>query len=1046
VNPLDLAVKGIFAYHFLNLEGECVIKVQSMEELIQHALCFDKDGNLIESIYSEIVDESKAINFASKELGLTDLRPAENETMNIDPYIAEDDNGRLEVVRYQGNQEGRHCTYQTQDQIVECILRSLAGNIEYNFENTLEVIQRMLNIADKNYDVSVDSNMDQEAFMVATAMYNSNNITTHFEMQYVEKNEFGSPNLPPLIERVLPDGTTVFLLSTGEGSVIRRGPLGFLSAILPLELLIPREANFIPIAEKTPGGSFNITAGFGVRLPGFGNMSHMRYLAEAHRYGSLGNWEKIPQFKQIFDMIDTGMQALDRITCEIQKILSLDNIPNLFFRPGMVPYYQRPVDDTLKGLVAFQQDVVQGVRYPVGIRRNGGDDIPGEPAAGRAAGRRAGAPVAVSPDTLEEWLEQMGFPADDGEFALTKQDQREITRSFFNFGDDKLGNLLANTNTVQGQIRWKSEYEASWITKSRFGKYVASWPLMAALIWRELNKNDSWASADNTRRGQILAGTLSQLSSSLSEDTASHLRDVEYDIREGNMAESFVRTIIGVGLRKVPESEPFVQSTEESVHSYVNARLTISPKYWDLIHKRSSSASGDPKGVFASQLRPVDPAHPLTDFLGEFVVRPDIEGNWPRLQPGENVWESVKPAARAKAAGVADMGMCAVDPHTRKLSEDPVASRNVRPRMSAGARVSGFRHAGASASASVDTSDYTTFRDGPPQYGFITPETTASGAMHTSMDFTPNQHWKQKWHDVMRFCRQSFIRRTLHIAFMGMPINAHVLCNMARRSIPPPICVMPADPYIDFQMTSGIFLKSGADTGYLRYALNDISVGHNSDYKLINIHLTGWLGSIVQRIENVFVVDHLAFHRYLRGGDGELVKNPRIPNQPNRNCDFAYNNIKRRHANRFVLYAGASFQSKDMPDPLPLSGSYAKSSYAGTGIHFDEDGLGGRNKKGPLYPSAIVCNMRAGFYLVNKSVPQGEDDASFDDRCKVASKTYNTLLGRANQWGPNFSTESIKRRVWYGTSALGPASENIGQILNGSPGLISAIVKDNDEN
>ena len=220
-------------------------------------------------------------------------------------------------------------------------------------------------------------------------------------------------------------------------------------------------------------------------------------------------------------------------------------------------------------------------------------------------------------------------------------------------------------------------------------------------------------------------------------------------------------------------------------------------------------------------------------------------------------------------------------------------------------------------------------------------------------------------------------------------------------------------------------------------------MSYNGSYKMLYGHLTAWFGALVKIIENVLVVDHVSFDRYLRGGDGSLVRTvyTQGKNNPSRDLiDFDVNVPSERKSHRFVLYAGASYRDSDVPDPLPLTGSYRTGNYAGLGVFISNHDVE-RTYSGAAYPSAVLVNYKCGFWRLNEGIGAvDENQMPFEQRVHLSENARNLLLSRANQFGRNPSTHGMKRRIKNGTGPLGVLPENIGHIFNGSPGTISEVM------
>jgi hypothetical protein len=958
------------------------------------------------------------------------------------------------------------------------------------------------------------------------------------------------------------------------------------------------------LVAVTTGGSSSALGGIRGALPGFSNISHMRYLANAYRLGTAGNWVKIPEYEESFRKISEGMYALDRVTDFIKNAWSLPDRPNLFFDERNMPYYQIPRDEHLRGLTTFQQDAVQGVRYGIGIQASGsysislaggaGDlsgtlsvvrqggippgfagDVPAYRGVWRTAlnyslanqqgGRsrppaserlQSGAPrnsvgtnALTYPGSGLEWMVQMGFAADPQPIGAgfnanaEQRAQGEQGVGAFLYGQFE-GPLLVQMQTGRGVAEWIRRYEASGASApENTGLADSTWGSMAREVSRLIQMTSGWQNNGNRERGGMLARVVTGITfvvESYKEESSANLKlrgkalndmigfATKMDFRkkfvasDGRLAQDGVDTRADLQttadrLIKAlygPNAQP-----ESFSPRYLHSRLSLAPDYWKSVGARVAQVLGIQDqniGSTLSILRPYDPDAPNSRLLGltpDFALVLDFLAT--RAPPG-----AAPPRGQADAENfLADpnnartLGVFAdeiaqhargrpqfsikasmLDPVMRRMAEAPVGGSGDMGSYAGGRAEkrtrfsdSGSRSGGRD-EMEVDDDDLLPQRAGgrffyvppsrpsardEPEYGrwykdavkgaHGEPHTYGTTAMHElapgphyaqmhtfehaipgASNFAPNSHFTDRWNRVMAECAYDLPRRMMHLAFLGLPIHARSFSNLKRCGIPPPITLLPADPFIEFRMTSMIFVKAGAETGFLSYFLKDLTVSYNGSYKILYANLTAWFGAMVKIIENVLVVDHVSFDRYLRGADGSLVRSvyTQGKNNPTEDrIDFDINAPGDRKRHRFVLYAGASYSDNEVPDPLPLTGSYRTGNYAGLGVFISNQDVG-RTRSGAAYPSAVLVNYKTGFWMLNQGIGNVDDDqAPFEKRVDVASRAHNLLLSRANQWGMNLATNDYKRRIKNGTGPLGVLCEGIGYIFNGSPGTISEVLE-----
>lgn len=1288
VNPLDPSMFGTRDYHYLNLdEGQGQIMVQSYKDLNEACLCWDPDGELDANCYDYLTSPGNAESFASESLGIRTIRSDENNSSIIraDPFLV-DNEGKLEKVQYQGNQDTYHCSTSTQAQIVDFAYQRLRDEI--NFGDDIKLINAMLDFANRNYQPPIDNVGDVEAFVFATANANGPGDMEGRRVAnrdfFVSMNEFGSPNLPSLVAKeAAPGGAVAYFLATDEYSPVykvisasvsraaqsgwegdadldglseqaredvlddpaRRGfadgassevssgktflqnvtfdengkpdenamRLGLSPSVLRLLGMFPSyvslkevfpdsqapyfpepseepNANFgnprayrgVLVARTNPVSSVSSFGGLNGTLPGFSNMSHMRYLADAYRSGSAGLWLQIPEYNNMLRTISEGMYALDRITASIRDTWSLPGRPNFYFDDKNIPFYQKNEDSDSLSLTTFQQNAIQGIRYPVGMQvttaynvysqtvgaeeaggerfelleldpvmghtvRQGGIPPSGgtlgeadspqyyanlrnlinnsisnvnirdvgrdiyDSTEGRKKRKNPGATYETYPDSGLDFMVRMGFAPQfnilPGFVATPEQEKLGKVGVWIFDSGSMTGELLEQLRTNAGVDEWIRKYEQSpQASPSETGLRDASWTSMANQIVEMMRSATGYPNLDAKTKGDIFATIIDTIDSIIDP-----VRN-EGETHDGGLGQAEMKNLVRF-TSQVKQKRPRFTNSDASLNSredprkkreelarrkrdfsrslhgpkattdayspaYINTRLAIAPDYWKKLGHRVSQITGSAKknmGATLSILRPADPEAPNTRYLG---ITPDfhsiataltganrLQGDYPpnimneRSKDNAGAFsEEIVQFARGRASN--KMNSMMVDPVIRRLAEDPHSRATM-----AGAgynRGNEITYQPDGRSAGDRFSKYPAFLEDIENDGWaykagrkIRNQQTAVelggsapgphySLMHTltgggPLSFNANQFFAKRYEFVTRSASNDYIRRALHLAFMGLPIHRDVFANLMNAGIPPPITLLPADPFMDFRMSSMIFVRGGSETGFLSYYLRDISLSYNGSYKILYGNLTAHMGGLVLKEENVFVVDHVAFDRYLRGANGKLVRTLNTDGEYNTggtNVDFDYQLPLDRKAHRFVLYAGASYRDCDVPDPLPLTGSYYSSNYAGMGQYVKPNEV--NETYGMAYPSALVVNLKTGFHKLNSTriYSDNAEGIPFSERNNLAQHTFNMLCSRSNQWGMNNATGDTKRRIKNGTGPLGILCEGVKYILNGKPGLI----------
>jgi hypothetical protein len=233
-----------------------------------------------------------------------------------------------------------------------------------------------------------------------------------------------------------------------------------------------------------------------------------------------------------------------------------------------------------------------------------------------------------------------------------------------------------------------------------------------------------------------------------------------------------------------------------------------------------------------------------------------------------------------------------------------------------------------------------------------------------------------------------------------------------------------------------------AGCGKLYYAFPDLATSYDAMHKITHAHLTIWLKAHVHLPENVFIAENVAFNGYLGGGDGSLVRSIWSEYDevvPENGYDFDPQNPADRRAHRFVLHVGATTTMKRLPNPLPLLGTFGgRGAYHGVGRFVDKSQAPTR-EKGPLYDSALLTNLVAKFYVLNRDTSAHDlaGAANFLQRNEMVSNTYNLLCYMGDQWARNQATGVHDARTLSGTGPLAKLCPGVVPILQGTtPGLI----------
>ena len=317
---------------------------------------------------------------------------------------------------------------------------------------------------------------------------------------------------------------------------------------------------------------------------------------------------------------------------------------------------------------------------------------------------------------------------------------------------------------------------------------------------------------------------------------------------------------------------------------------------------------------------------------------------------------------------------------------------------------------------------------------------TGGHSIHMPHWMVPNEHFDLRWQHIQRFANSDWHLRCQAILYLGMRICAEAIIRLRKRMVPGPMTLIPFDPFIDMEMRNAIFFKAGRETGQLTWFLQDLSITYDGVHKLFFFYVTMWMSAMVLIEENVLHVPNVDPHRYEPGGGGGgriiapwLIGRPDDDDDPNLMYDPQHPEL--RKASRFIAYGGGSLKRSQLPNPLPITGSYSTQGCRLTAT--SSLPLGRIGDTDMLYPSALVVNNLAEFYRLNSTAPEeAMCPRSLQDRIDTAGAVYNTLCYQGNQWAWNKAKYKY-RRVYTGTGALGELAPGVGQIFNdGSPGII----------
>lgn len=150
--------------------------------------------------------------------------------------------------------------------------------------------------------------------------------------------------------------------------------------------------------------------------------------------------------------------------------------------------------------------------------------------------------------------------------------------------------------------------------------------------------------------------------------------------------------------------------------------------------------------------------------------------------------------------------------------------------------------------------------------------TTASGAGSDSdkISLADSKGQLQKYYEYLPFLKSAILQ----------------LCD---GDLPIPFSFVLMRPYMAYNMSSAIVMKSGTDTGENLYSNASFVLGKRADVKVVYGHFTVHMCSVVRAEENVCVLRDVRCNAYLGGGGVQLIsKTGEVPKRPEFNspCMF----------------------------------------------------------------------------------------------------------------------------------------------------------------
>lgn len=651
--------KIYYGLHYLDFDqGNVEMRVQRYPELLSAALCWGKDGNL-DPVYYDLCSGNNAHQFARNCLQIESLYPNDDtrDRPLIDPFIATNAHGVAEPTVYLGNQSTQYTSYDTQ----EAVARAAKNRVDKRMlDGDQQKIQKLLEMLDRNYRVGPDFQGRVEGWFYAVLGANRVRLATNQNAEII-KDRFGSPKLPYLVrvgdayyistsptERGIVHRTAMRM--DEAGNVVQANP----NPGNPVEVAFARA---FPGYQTSPGGALvpedaiRINEHAAGPFPGFTTISNARMLADAYATGETRGWSAVPEYAEMFKVAAEGMLALDRYADAYRQIFSTPECRNAFFDDRNLPLFQKTGDKEIDSLTTFQQDLVQGIRYPIGIASFISPSL----------FRQAGNLPNATPNNVDPLLRLFSSTTNQGSATLESAEPMQSDATAAAFARDMFldepnnpnwnnrvaqavkamwssgllgSDLAAKLRTPGGRDEWKQKYSRNPASDPKNtgiqGDRARSWEVMMQSVRKEFQ--DQFAEQRDVSIKQM-GDTFALFFSGVQKifdayDDPNNKEKIPLLDKEG------LHYIVKLSIRGRPQKRFLstgedVSGEREEMHArtqaataaagggsparVVNLFLSVHPEYWKKVGNMVSEITGSGNttiGATLSVLRPVDPEAP----------------------------------------------------------------------------------------------------------------------------------------------------------------------------------------------------------------------------------------------------------------------------------------------------------------------------------------------------------------------------------------------------------------------------------------------------
>lgn len=1004
---------------YLNMDlGNGEIVHQDVTALIKACICWGRNGELNRHVYNYLTSGQNAEKEAAK-MGVKDLQRGNDSATLLDVFIAEHVGGVRLPVEIVGNMHTAYMNTETQN----AIARSAAAAVraEMNPEE-IKAMRVAIKFANTNKNASPTSNATRAfvggmvASMDASGSPRGRNV----------RNQYNVYDVP-----VLGDVRRVFRNFT--------------------------ETDAYPLDDT-------------VVFPGFSSIKHLRTVrdfAVARSGDWFGEGGLSAAARAHLASVADGVDALYKFAAICKRIWSTDSAKNTFFRREALPYWNRSGNSAEDDIDAFLQNIVLGIGYPTGlVEMEGFKPTATEKRVAEFNFRDEGDATNAHVNDFVDLVTRV--PGDSAPFPETRtRERREMLQKAANNGAFETSLVLffprdfRRDDDVSEKAVMDGVFEALVIEETtqdgQTRKHIGFDGLMNILTQRMTMAFDANEAAQRFLEARIRAldyvhGKMTNKGIGADGKVVLTTPEITMLISKAKTRSKGITRATAAGRDARSARDASAGEVSEGQERVVSTTLSFSGDAW-----RHAYSGLNEDEIDAMRLVAADPMQP-TSWLGQGGRSNADERAREFYGLGARAQFDIDSTCMGKVAGAAFVEPAAArrggarQPAQKRAAYAPAIREEFGASLTAGASYfydppaqdpyAGMpsdlrRRAQLDESGDVDTPRV----DLNDPYGQGPHRRAVSG---DAVIQDANAHFEWRWQHAIANFTSDVILLSQHLLLLGTRVHRDSFVNLVENGVPAPVGFIAADPFVKFAMTSAVFARAGC--GSLYYAFPKMSNTYDGNHKVLQCFLTVWMKAVVHLPEDVYVAENIAFDGYLGGGDGSLIHNIYVENdqfagQPAGGWGFAYNAPKQRRGNRFVLAVGPSTKVNDIPNPLPLGGTFSGSgAYHGVG-RFINTHNGGPRRGGFAYDSALVANYMCKFYLLNRrlSPTTFTDAASFVERTNLVGNCLNTVCYKADQWARDHGDGGYKRRVMTGDGPVEKTSEGIMIPYSGKIGLAQYV-------